>query len=161
MESHTRLTEMHIIQARLRALRLFAFTSAVFPGEWSDNWGELIVPDLLEFGFHTRKVNEFCNLNDSDFSSINKKIVKISDSNPEDWEENYCHALNKLMHMKSFVISHAHADHRIVFTNAASNLIATYIKVSTDKFPETTISIVGNCGVLSHAGNITGQRQKS
>lgn len=143
MNSHRRLTEIHITQARLRALRLVAFASSVFPGEWSDSWNEVIVPDLLEFGFHARKVNEFCELMNENFPSINKKIVNISEGDPGNWEENYHNALNALMHMKSFVISHAHADHRKIFINATSNLIATYIKVATDKFPEVTISIFG------------------
>lgn len=143
MNSHRRLTEIHITQARLRALRLVSFASSVFPEEWSDSWNEVIVPDLLEFGFHARKVNEFCELMNENFPSINKKIVNISEGDPGNWEENYRNALNALMHMKSFVMGHAHADHRKIFINATSNLIATYIKVATDKFPEVTISIFG------------------
>ena len=38
MTNADRLVEIHIVQARLRALRLVAFTGAVFPGEWSDQW---------------------------------------------------------------------------------------------------------------------------
>lgn len=143
MNSHRRLTEIHITQARLRALRLLAFTGSVFPGEWSYSWNEILVPDLLEFGFHARKVNEFCGLMNENFPSINKKIVNISEGDPGNWEESYRNALNALMHMKSFVMGHAHADHRIIFSSATSNLIATYIKVETDKFPEVTISIFG------------------
>jgi len=143
VDSHRRLTEIHITQARFRALRLVAFTSSVFPGEWSDNWNEVIVPDLLEFVFHARKVNEFCGLMNENFPSINKKIVNLSEGDPGNWEESYRNALNALMHMKSFVIGHAHADHRRIFILATSNLIATYVKVATDKFPEVTISIFG------------------
>ncbi len=47
------------------------------------------------------------------------------------------------MHMKSFVVGHAHADHRKIFLQAEANLIATYVKVKTDKYPEVTISIFG------------------
>lgn len=147
MDSRRRLTEIHIEQARSRALRLVAFTGAVFPGEWSNNWSEVIVPDLLEFGFHARKVNEFCGLMNENFPSIDKKILKISEGDPGGWEESYRNALNALMHMKSFVIGYAHADHRKIFLAAESNLITTYIKVETDKFPMVTISIFGlvNC----------------
>jgi hypothetical protein len=143
VNSRRRLTEIHIEQARSRALRLVAFTGAVFPGEWRHSWSEVIVPDLLEFGFHARKVNEFCGLMDENFPSINKKIVQISEGDPGNWEESYRNALNALMHMKSFVMGHAHADHRKIFTQAESNLITTYIKVETDKFPQVTISIFG------------------
>lgn len=143
MSSTDRLIEIHIVQARLRALRLLAFTGAVFPGEWSAEWNEAIVPDLLEFGFHARKVNEFCRLMEEDFGSINVKIVNISEGDPGNWETNYRNALNALMHMQTFLIGHAHADHRRVFHASEANLIATYIKVSTDHFPEVTISLFG------------------
>ncbi len=143
MSSTDRLIEIHIVQARLRALRLLAFTGAVFPGEWSAEWNEAIVPDLLEFGFHARKVNEFCRLMEEDFGSINVKIVNISEGDPGNWETNYRNALNALMHMQTFLIGHAHADHRRVFHASEANLIATYIKVSTDRFPEVTISLFG------------------
>ncbi|MFK7087274.1 hypothetical protein AAFM71_00550 [Chromobacterium violaceum] len=143
MNSKTRLAEIHIGQARLRALRLVAFTGSVFPGEWSNEWNEMIVPDLVEFGFHARKVNEFCGLINEKFPPISAKVVKISENDPGNWEENYRKALNALMHMQSFVMGHAHADHRRIFLAAESNLMATYIKVSTDKYPEVTISIFG------------------
>ncbi len=147
MSSRKRLTEIHIEHAKSCALRLIAFTGAVFPGEWRNSWSEVVVPDLLEFGFHARKVNEFCGLMNEDFPSINERIVKISEGDPGSWEENYRHALNAILHMKSFVLGHAHADHRKIFLKAESNLITTYIKVETDKFPEVTISIFGlaNC----------------
>lgn len=143
MTNTTRLIEIHIVQARLRAIRLVAFTGAVFPGEWSNQWNEAIVPDLLEFGFHARKVNEFCGLMDENFRSIDAKLINISEGDPGKWEHSYRNGLNALMHMKTFIIGHAHADHRRIFLTAESNLMTTYIKVSTDRFPEVTISIFG------------------
>lgn len=143
MNSATRLIEIHITQARLRALRLVAFTGAVFPGEWNEQWNEAIVPDLLEFGFHARKVNEFCQLMEQNFRPIDTKVVQISEGDPGNWEKSYRSALNALMHMQTFAIGHAHADHRKIFLASEANLIATYIKVSTDRFPEVTISIFG------------------
>lgn len=147
MNSHQRLVEIHIAQARSRALRLFAFTSAVFPGEWSNQWIETIVPDLVEFAFHARKVNEFCGLMNHPFPSINVKLVSISSGDPGDWETSYRNALNALMHMRSFVVGNTHSDHRRIFLASEANLITLYIRVSTDKFPATTISIFGlvNC----------------
>ncbi|AQT59009.1 hypothetical protein [Cellvibrio sp. PSBB023] len=144
MNSHQRLTEIHLIKAREKALRLFACTSSVIPGEWSSVWNEMIVPDLLEFAFHARKVNEFCKLMNSTFPSIDVKLVTITSGDPGMWESNYIHALNAVMHMQGFSIGQAHADHRKIFINYEANLITTYIKVSTDKFPEEkTISIYG------------------
>lgn len=143
MNSHQRLSEIHIENARTRALRLVAFTSAVFPGEWTNSWTEAIMPDLLEFGFHARKVNEFCGLMDENFPTINVKLVTFSGGNPQNWEESYRKALNALLHMQSFVMGHAHADHRKIFIKSESNLITTYIRVATDNYPEITISIFG------------------
>jgi hypothetical protein len=143
VDSRRRLTEIHIEQARSRALRLVAFTGAVFPGEWKQHWNDVLIPDLLEFAFHARKVNEFCGLMNENFPSINTKVVNISDGDPGGWEGSYRNALNALMHMRSFVLGHAHAEHRKIFLHAESNLIALYIKVATDKFPEVTISIFG------------------
>ena len=55
------------------------------------------------------------------------------------------------MHMRSFKIGHAHADHRRIFLKSKANLMTTYIKVSTDQYAEVTISIFGlaNCFLSS------------
>jgi hypothetical protein len=145
--NQTRLVEIHLRQARLRALRLLAFTGSVFPGEWSVQWTEMLVPDLLEFGFHARKVSEFCDLLDESLPDIDGLIIRISEGDPGNWEKNYRKALNALMHMRSFTVGHAHADHRKIFTTSQANLMVTYIKVSTNKHSEATISIFGlvNC----------------
>lgn len=150
-KSSQRLTEIHIKQARSKALHLFAFTSTVFPGEWTPVWGELVTPYLLEFGFHARKVNEFCNLGGETFPPIDSKLVKISEGDPGNWQPNYHYALNALMHMQSLVLGYAHADHRKIFLKSKANLSALYVKISTDQYPEVTISVYGlvDC-FLSH-----------
>lgn len=127
----------------MRALRLFAFTSSVFPSEWGETWNETIVPDLLEFGFHARKVNEFCGFKDAKFSDAGRMLVRISENDPGNWERNYNYALNLLMHMTSFVIGQTHADHRRIFLKSEANLSTTYVTVKTDRFPESSISIYG------------------
>lgn len=103
--------------------------------------------DLLEFGFHARKVSEFCGLLDEPFPPSDGLIVRISEGDPGNWEKSYRSALNALMHMRSFTVGHAHADHRVIFTASRANLMVTYVKVSTGKYPEATISIFGlvNC----------------
>ncbi|AIO33103.1 hypothetical protein DM39_574 [Burkholderia cenocepacia] len=77
------------------------------------------------------------------FPPINEKIVQISEGDPGGWEGSYRHALNALMHTQSFKLGYVHADHRKIFLQAESNLITTYVKVETDKYPEVTISIFG------------------
>lgn len=142
-ESSRRLTEIHITQARSKALHLFAFTSTVLPSEWTPIWDELVTPNLLEFGFHARKVNEFCGFGGEDFPPIDSKLVKISEGDPGNWQTNYQYALNAFMHTKSLVLGYAHADHRQIFLNSEANLNILYVKVSTDRHPEVTISVYG------------------
>lgn len=138
-----KLTEIHVQEARRYALRLFAFVSTVFPSEWGPAWNELIAPDLLEFAFHARKVNELCKLQSEKFPDINILMVNISENDPGGWESNYQFGLNAFVHMQSFVLGHSHADHRHIFEKSEANLQATYVKIRTDKFPEKTISIFG------------------
>ena len=142
-ENTKKLAEIHISESRKYALRLFAFTSAVFPSEWSDVWNEIITTDLLEFAFHARKVNDLCELQKELFPSIDNLIVKISENDPGNWEKNYQFALNAFIHINSFTIGHVHADHRLIFEKSQANLQATYVKIKTDKYPEKTISICG------------------
>jgi hypothetical protein len=148
---YRRLIEIHVVQARLRALRLVAFTGSVFPVEWDTQWSEMLVPDLLEFGFHARKVNELCGLQKETLPTINTLLIRISEGDPGAWETSYRKGLNALMHMRSFKIGHAHADHRRIFLKSKANLMTTYIKVSTDQYAEVTISIFGlaNCFLSS------------
>lgn len=138
-----KLVEIHISEAKKHALQLFAFTSAVFPAEWSSSWNEVVTFSLLEFSFHARKVNELCEFKNEAFPSINQLMVKISENDPGNWETNYHFALNAFIHIKSFIIGQAHADHRVIFPSSSANLQTTYVKIETDKHPEKTISICG------------------
>lgn len=141
--SMQKLVEIHITEARQRALRLFAFVSTVFPAEWRATWNELIAPDLLEFAFHARKVNDLCGLKGDSFPNVDSLMVRISENDPGQWEKNYEYALNAFVHMRSFKIGHAHADHRMIFGKSEANLQATYVKIETDQFAEKAISISG------------------
>lgn len=139
-----RLLEIHIQEARNHALQLMAFSGAVFPEEWSNSWSEIVTSNLLDFAYHARKVNEMCDFKGDDFSDIGAlKMVKISENAPGNWEGNYQFSLNAFIHVKSFSIGNVHAEHRKIFTNSSANLIATYVKIETDKYSEKTISICG------------------
>lgn len=139
-----RLVEIHIQEARKDALQLMAFSGAVFPEEWSNSWNEIVTSSLLNFAYHARKVNEMCGFNGDDFSNIsNMLMVKISENDPGNWQKDYQYALNAFIHIKSFVIGNTHADHRKIFTSSSANLMATYVKIETDRFVEQTISICG------------------
>jgi hypothetical protein len=115
----------------------------VLPSEWTPVWNELVTPDLLEFGFHARKVNEFCGFCCEAFPRIDGNLVKISEGDPGNWQTNYQYALNALMHMKSLVLGYAHADPRKIFLQSEANLNLLYAKLATDKYPEVTVSVYG------------------
>ena len=129
--------------ARTKALRVFAFTGAVFPGEWTSVYSEVVIIDLVEFAFHARRVNEISGLKAHDFPSIKTLTFVISSGDPGGWISNYQWALDRIMHARKFVFGNVHADHRRLFTNAESNLIPAYVKVETDKQEMVTISLFG------------------
>lgn len=143
MDGMKRLGELHVAEARDRALRLVAYTGAVFPSEWADPYMETVTSDLLNFAYHARRVNEICELKAIDFGSIKTFQVVISHNDPGHWVENYGWALDRLMHAREFVFGNCHADHRKVFIQSAANLTPLYVKVKTDKRELATISIFG------------------
>lgn len=143
MSNIRRIGELHLNAARTRALRIFAFTGAVFPGEWENPYVETITQDLLEFAFHARRVNQICSVDIASLPSINVTIVNISQAGPIQWVERYDWALNRLMHAEEFVFGNCHADHRPIFTDSMSNLMPLYVRVSTDERSEETISLFG------------------
>lgn len=143
MSKIQRLGELHIVKAREKALRIFAFSSAVFPGEWKDRYIEDITLDLLEFAFHARRVNEICGIDVSSLDSIRASNFVISDGNPGDWVERYDYALNRLLHATEFVFGNAHSLHRVVFTSSESNLVPSYVQVTTDQRSRETIGLFG------------------
>ncbi len=143
MSNIRRIGELHLSAARTRALRIFAFAGAVFPGEWESTYVETITQDLLEFAFHARRINQICSVDINSLPSINVTIVEISQGDPGQWVERYDWALNRLMHAEEFTFGNCHADHRRIFTNSVSNLMPLYVRVSTDERSEETISLFG------------------
>ena len=143
MTVERRLAEMHIEAARSKALRVFAFSGAVFPGEWNSIYTEEVVKDLLEFGFHARRVTQIAALDDHQFPSIHRLLVQLSEGDPGDWVENYHWALNRLMHVRSLILGHCHADHRKTFLASKANLIPSYVRIETDQREMATISLYG------------------
>jgi hypothetical protein len=138
-----RIGELHLHSARVRALRVFAFAGAVFPGEWKDTYVETVTQDLLEFAYHARRVNQICSIDTAHLPPIDVTPVTLSEGNPGNWMKRYDWALDRLMHAREFVFGNAHADHRPIFTAAKSNLIPLYVRVTTDRRAEETISLFG------------------
>ncbi len=137
------LALLHIGAARAKALRIFSFASTVYPGEWAGAFVEMVSQELVEFAFHARRVNNLFGFDHHVFQSIQKFHVQF-DGGPELWEDRYQAALNRLLHATHFVFGSAHADHRVIFTNAQSNIMPFYAKVASSHLKEpAAISLVG------------------
>ena len=142
--SSRRLGELHVQRARNCALRLHAATTSVFPRPWMERVVEEVTIDLLDFGFHARRVNELCRLHDHKFLPINNTAYQISENDPGKWESKYQYALNALHHSQAFTFGNVNLDHRTMFGSSCENLAPMYVKINTDKFPdEVTISVFG------------------
>jgi|GEM_PF-1490967 len=146
-----RICEIHIGAARQKALRIVAFTGSVFPGEWTSAFAEDLTLDVIEFAYHARRVNQICGFEQEDFPPITNNQVQISENDPGSWVEKYQWALNRLVHMDSYVLGHGHVDHRRVYLASESNLAPVYVRVSSDKFASETISLYGlvSCFLVS------------
>ncbi len=143
MPIERRICELHIKAARTKALRIVAFTGSVFPSEWTPSFIEDLTMDVLEFAFHARRVNQICSFEKEEFPAITNNQVNISENDPGVWIEKYQFALNRLVHMESYTLGYAHADHRPIYTKSASNLMPLYVKASSDDHPSETISLYG------------------
>lgn len=143
MSNIRRIGEIHIQTARTKALRVFAFAGAVYPGEWSNVYVEEVTRELLDFAFHARRVSQVCSIDVGKLSCITALPFVISQNDPGDWVDRYDDALNRLMHAEEFIFGNCHSDHRILFTNAESNLVPLYVKVATDWRSVGSISLFG------------------
>lgn len=146
-----RIGEIHIDAARRKALRIVAFTGSVFPGEWTPAFAEDLTLDVIEFAYHARRVNQICGFEQEEFPPITNNQVQISENDPGSWVERYQWALNRLVHMDTYVLGYGHVDHRRMYLAAESNLAPLYAKVSSDKFASETISLYGlvSCFLVS------------
>jgi hypothetical protein len=138
-----RLVELHVMAARSRALKIFAFASTVYPQEWQGPFVEEIVMDLFEFGFHARRVNELCELGDVEYPPVDRFLVQFSVPINGILETDYRSALNRLVHARRFIFGNAHADHRQIFTASCANLTPTYVRITTDRREDASISLYG------------------
>jgi hypothetical protein len=127
-----RLMELHIVRARERALRVFTFSSSVFPQEWGPQALEAVIMDLFELAFHTRRIFECCSINDENFRPIDRFLVNFSVPISYPVETRFRSALNGLTHARKFTFGWTHADHRRNFLASEANLMPTYVVLNTD-----------------------------
>ena len=138
-----RITELHIIEARKRALRLFCTGSSIFPDEWGGNTiNETLNVDLTEFALHARCVNELCDLRKEKFPGAGATRFKIED--PADFVliDDYAEALNRLVHARKFVVGYGIWTGKKIWLNSKREKIS-YVRVETDRWPPANISVVG------------------
>jgi hypothetical protein len=138
-----RVAELHLIQARERALRLFTLASTIFPEEWAKPLDELAVVDLTEFAIHARRITELCDLRGETFSGADASRFKFSVPPPEPLETNYNEALNQLIHAKTYTVGHMVWDGPKIFLSSAQNLTLGYVRIATDRKATKCVSIFG------------------
>lgn len=99
---------------------------------------------LVEFAFHSRRVNNICGFDHHRFEPITTTAYKVTSNDPGNWEVKYQDALNSLAHAKGFVFGSTHIEHRQLSLAAEANLAPLYVKVAADHRPrERTISLFG------------------
>lgn len=143
MSAIRRVGELHIARARARALEVFTAASAVIPEEWKPLVVEQTTMSLLEFGYHARRVNDICGFADETFPAVDRYLVHFSVPPLETPVTEYKFALNYLHHVTKLTFGFAHADHRKVFLASNANLQATYVTVTSDRYPTAILSLYG------------------
>jgi hypothetical protein len=62
------VANLHLSEARRRAMRLFCTASTLFPDVWrAPLLNEQVLLDATEFALHARRLNELCGLRSVDF----------------------------------------------------------------------------------------------
>jgi hypothetical protein len=138
------MAEVHLIESRARALRLFAVSSAVYPSEWASQ--QVVEPTLIDvsdFAFHARRVNDLCGYKARSFPDVNAVRYKFSAGQNISLVEDYRDALNRIHHARELVFNWAIWEGASIFTSSAKNLVASYLRVETDQREPANISIFG------------------
>lgn len=142
-DSSRRLTEMHIFEARKRAISLFSFGSSVYPEEWDDAVVEPIVSELFEFGFHARRINELCSVNVGEDTILGYSRYNLTAGGPNKPELNYEYILNSLTHCRDFRFHWAIWTGDKRFLTSSKEVIPCYVSIDTDKFYRVEFYICG------------------
>lgn len=156
-----RLAELHIINARERALRLFALCSTIFPEVMKTHLDELAVVDLAEFAIHARRITELCDLRSEKFAGADACRYKYSVPPPEPLEIDYHEALNRLIHAKTYTMGHVVWDGPRIFGDAI-HLAIGYVRIATDRKPSSCVSAFGvvHCFLSSVLARVTAKHSE-
>lgn len=138
------MAEVHLIEARSRALRLFAVASAIYPKEWAG--AQVIEPvlvDTSDFAFHARRVNDICGYKNRPFTDVDATRFKFSAGQNIALVRDYRDALNRIHHARELTFNWAVWDGQPIFTSSPENLIASHLRVETDQREPANVSIFG------------------
>jgi len=139
-----RITELHLVEARNRALRLFCTSSTMFPDEWGgDSVNETLNVDLTEFALHARCVNDLCGLAGMKFPGVNATRFNLTEPSAFVLIDDYHDALNYLVHARRFIVGYGLWTGPKVWLNSAQDKMVSYVRVETDRRPAANISVFG------------------
>jgi hypothetical protein len=143
--SRRRLTEVHIIAARERAMRLFATTSSVFPSEWAT--GQVIdmtVVDVSEFAYHARRVIDLCDFRQRKFDLVDQTRFGLNPEQNIVFISDFHDALNRLHHARDFVFHWAVKETLPkYFLASPRELVVSFLSVGTDRLDKANVSLFG------------------
>ena len=140
--SKRRLTELHVIAARGRAVRLFCTASTIFPAEWAAQIvAEQTTVDLSEFSYHARRVIELCGFRNRIFESVDQVRFGLSPGQNIEFIHDLHEALNRLHHVRELDFDWAVWEGEKIFLASSRNLVPSFVRVETDKLPTANISI--------------------
>ena len=143
--SERRLTELHIGEARSRALRLFMATSTIFPAEWTD-WGglsDMLVTDVHEMAFHARRVIDLCRIDVASFTMVDAVRYSFEPGSETLLVANLREALDRLHHARDMIFVWSVWTGRPVFVTSRANHAPSYVSVTTDIRERANISLYG------------------
>lgn len=131
-ENMRRIAEIHILEARKIALRLFSYSSTIIPEEYKPQIAELLYVDLVNFGLHARRVNELCELSDNQFDcGVSRFVIDESTFN-NPIEKTYQFALNRLIHAANFTIGYIEWGRDRIHLSS-TDWIASFANVEPDR----------------------------
>lgn len=139
------MTEVHLLEARTHAYRLFAVASAIYPQEWAG--AQVVEPaliDLSNFAYHARRVNDLCGYKTRAFDAVDAVRYGFSPDQDIPLVSDYREALNRLHHASELTFNWSVLERPRVFTSSPQNLVASYLRVETENWKEAAnISIFG------------------
>ncbi len=141
-----RSADKHLISSSYKnalkcACNLFALSSTIYDAsnpKFIDIFTENIIENCLDFSINCRKLMELCEIRDQPLDARRWKYDIASNINTENSLKN---ATNKIIHSKNLQVVFGDHPDKVFQDSKIKDIVALYISVTTDKFPETHIDI--------------------